>query len=1091
MAPQHGPQRGNPRGWRRTWRRVPAGHRSTAAASLRDLFTRRRTRSILPAAVLVLSLIAHAAFVPVLLSDRTGYAAQIATAGRTYLQRVLEADRAKRHSRKATRLSTLPPPPDPETVVSDTLTSEITTDIERVIGDMLGVTVTDKLSRQVTTDLKAELAEAAKTIAEGALSKEEIRKLQEEFRKKAHEKTVRALRRHREDTQIERAKLNVKEWYESRVARQLKGKMYYELFQRTHGGVWHHCYSRSHWGMLRLWYGDCFHYRRIVDRLAELCRGTHYDPRGDIGGAPLRHGRRALPDWPKPSAKLAQGLERVARRIQSGYYGQGWRSAAIGYLRGFHAHRREQMIANEVKEIEAQWAKLFEAIGTFRQRASAGAPEAERAAARTACLAEVRKLHQVSAKVLVPDEGTYTAVNRAVRSSVLRGPTWRTVYKGYVDRLVEAFQPAIVDLARNEFQEGIIVRESGVDKETAGFTREVMGLLRRDVEAVIPPARFQSLIFEGSVNPYVSEITGRPRPPTRQEIERDERALAAIRDKWPADRKGYPTARAEVIAEDFDAVMQGLARALIGKLVEDGRFSSRFYASVESVDYTDRVERRLDARKRALMGRGQDLAQLTDEGVPDPAAAMVALMFGAAKGHGAPLEPVMTTTEPDRILREEEKPEALVRLALPADPRSPRAWGRVTQPKVTPRFKTPFRYEGIPFLANFPKLDGDLGDWGRIRPLVTQSVRSLNSPKKDIYIYAAWNYQGFFFGYHVEQPDHRFAYPQTYESDSLILRRPGGYHWAYKGDFLRLLFDTLDARSANRGEPHAQEFVIFPRGTQVNPDLPGIERVIRAERDVLRRRHDGRVKADAVVFPSQPSPDDGPDGTGPYRVTKFTKTGYTTEVFLPRHLFKVPVFCPGWRIGFEAMVGVGVQPRYNCHMYGRIWANHNWHGHGDLGDKDHPRDWGDLALLGTDPYLAIQDTTGARARALVPGRSYLVTIIDPDRNISLAARDIVVLSAEVLGGPAPTRNDIEVLVLRETKKNSSVFRGYVNTQPGRGREVQGVVEAMPGQQVRLGYIDLADAEGRRNTVSSGRLPVVAGLFAPGGAGPGQGGETPP
>jgi len=102
-------------------------------------------------------------------------------------------------------------------------------------------------------------------------------------------------------------------------------------------------------------------------------------------------------------------------------------------------------------------------------------------------------------------------------------------------------------------------------------------------------------------------------------------------------------------------------------------------------------------------------------------------------------------------------------------------------------------------------------------------------------------------------------------------------------------------------------------------------------------------------------------------------------------------------------------------------------------------------------------------------------VVDPDRNVNLAAEDTVLLSVEVSGGPEPSRNDVEMFLLKETGKNTSVFRGYVDTQPGRGREVRGVVEVTPGQQAIIGYMDLADAQGTRNPVYRLRLPVVAGV----------------
>ena len=81
--------------------------------------------------------------------------------------------------------------------------------------------------------------------------------------------------------------------------------------------------------------------------------------------------------------------------------------------------------------------------------------------------------------------------------------------------------------------------------------------------------------------------------------------------------------------------------------------------------------------------------------------------------------------------------------------------------------------------------------------------------------------------------------------------------------------------------------------------------------------------------------------------------------------------------------------------------------------------------------------------------------------------------AEVKGG----LNDVEVFILKETEKNSGVFRGYINTQPGQGREVQGVVEAMPGNEIRFGYVDFANAKGERNSIAEVKLPVISGMMS--------------
>ena len=57
-------------------------------------------------------------------------------------------------------------------------------------------------------------------------------------------------------------------------------------------------------------------------------------------------------------------------------------------------------------------------------------------------------------------------------------------------------------------------------------------------------------------------------------------------------------------------------------------------------------------------------------------------------------------------------------------------------------------------------------------------------------------------------------------------------------------------------------------------------------------QHSFVVKAGGKVFPGQP--DGAPDGSGPHRVTRMTKDGYTVEIFIPRSIFNVPIFAPGW-----------------------------------------------------------------------------------------------------------------------------------------------------------------------------------------------------
>ena len=206
--------------------------------------------------------------------------------------------------------------------------------------------------------------------------------------------------------------------------------------------------------------------------------------------------------------------------------------------------------------------------------------------------------------------------------------------------------------------------------------------------------------------------------------------------------------------------------------------------------------------------------------------------------------------------------------------------------------------------------------------------------------------------------------------------------------------------------------MVIPAGSDVNPLVPGYERVFQSRRDAQKTEW-RREAASGVAFLDQPPPENGPDGTGPYRVCRRQKEGpvdeqgYTVEIFLPRSLFKVPVFAPGWYIGFDAAVGIGRQQR-GPDLNGQAWSSSQ----DAVKEAISPKSWGDMLLLGTDPYMVVQEASadGATAQSIVPGHSYLLTIVDPDRNIYATEKDTVQVSAEVAGD----NQDIEVFTLTET-----------------------------------------------------------------------------
>ena len=1124
----------SPRGWRQKWKRTPPEKRAAAAEALRDLFDRPKVRTAL-AAALAVSLLAHAATLPFLAPGRDTTLDAVAAGEAGYLRKVLQKDRARKTSRQMQGRVTMPPaPPDPEAVVSETLTRGLSSDIEKVVGNLLAAKVTAGLTDHVKTSLKDELARAARDIADGRLSEEQIRQLQDQMKRKAHELAVEALKTHRIKTQVKRAQISVTQWYEKDVSKSLMGNIQYEVFRLPHkGAVWQHAYAGMYFGQFGKDYNwsqarALHHLHRKIGGLRRLASGLEpggYEP-------------AKLGTWPEPGLATAEALRKHLRALHSA--GPSWRALARGgfdkhkagtkytyqhltegLLKEFYPHRAAEM-GKAVEAVSAVWDKALAAAAAYVDSAGGGASGAALKTSHDGCVAAIKELIEAMGSLRRIDEGRCRTVNAIVRSRVLRGPQRERVYERLVGKLTGGLAPLIQDFAVGQFEEGIIKWDKSAEEAMTEFPKMILPLLRRDVQRLFPKKRFDKLIFHGDYadRSYTSPVTEERRNwPSPSDVEADEKALAAILAKSP-ELAAYAARRREILIGHFEEAIDKVVAEILSRVLSRGLMFRDLAAFVEGVDFADKVQEKLDARKRALAGRGQDLAKLTKDGVPDTSAAQYALLFGGAKGHGANLVPVHTTMRPAYFAS--LWPEAVLRGSKPLWPPAAAKWGfelQVDAAKVRPRFDPPTpRFEAIPFLARFPALDGRLGDLAKIRPLI------LRGGREPVLLYAAWNYQGFFFHYRLTQPAERFYWPtesiSVFKGDLRRLQRnkTRGVRWAYAGDHCRLLFDTLDARNRNRGEPHTQEFVIFPRGTDSNPYVPGIERQIRSQRDAVTKEYRG-VKSRGRVFPPQPMAKHGPDGSGPYRVTTFGEDGYAVEIFLPRSVFSVPVFAPGWYVGFDCAVAGGAQGN---RFKGHVWASASNARSGDSGGNE-PHLWGDLLLLGTDPRIVVQraETGYAVAETIVGGHSYLITVVDPDRNVYLTAADTVVVSAEVVGpagvSPVPPHNtggtpvlphntggtpvpphntggtpvlphntggtpvpptpvlpgDVEVFVLRETGENTGVFRGFLDTQPGMGRAVQGILEVMPGDEVRLGYVDTANSRGKRNVIYEVKLPVVA------------------
>ena len=1072
--------RGGRDNYRRKWKPTPPERRANAARSLTDVFRGVRFEWLV-LILLAVSLAAHGVTVWVTsgVSAARNAAADLNTAQGSYLEKVLQKQKAKVISRRvAGQITMPPPPPEPETVVEQALAESLAGDVAKITGNLLDVKLQAELAGVVKSNLKDELEAASKDIAQGKLTEDEIRDLHRKFQARAHDITTAWRQDYLEKHQAERAAVSTTDWYERDVSKTLFRNIYFELWTppgyKSHPPSperWHGAYAGRYGWEKYLWWGGLRSDDYLRGKIAAL-RATATGKWPNAGGK----GKNEHPAWPGPSGEHAQAVAARLNFIHEGrasetYPDPSWKCAVrgswerpamcSGILREFHPHRMEQAAA-QADKLDEMWKALLAQAEQYQAKADSGAAPAELAAARDACVKGMEELAQAAGALLPKDPNVFHQANWAQRLDMLCGPQRDQMYRFWVDTMTKGLEPLIRDFARGQFKKGIIKHDAGIEQAMKEFPDTILPLLKRDLERLLPPKRFFSLAHAGGTRGYTSGVTGQGRDANEQDVKAELAGMEKLLAAGSEEDRRYVQARRALLEEDWRTALNNVTEAVLEQVLTGGLLLRQMSIFVEGVDYSDKVQETLDARAMALKGRGQDLARLTADGVPDTSAPLVALMLGASKGHGANLEPVTTSMMP--AMFGNVLPEAALMAELPVPARAAAKWGFEEQATVKPSFANSPRFEGIPFLPRFPRLDGDLSDWGRVRPLMLRP--SAGGPA--ILVYAAWNYQGFFFGYRVEQPAEKFYWPSFWQqghnhnTGDVIYSKATGVDWALRGDHLRLTFDTLDARNDNRGEPHTQEFVIFPQGSESDPGLPGIERVIASQRDAERKEYRG-IKADGNVFPQQPPPENGPDGTGPYRITRAGPDGYCTEVFIPRAVFKHPVFAPGWYIGFDCAVASGIQGGNN-QFQGQAWATN---------DPNRPDRWGDLLLLGTDARVLVQQasTHALPVYQIVPGCSYLLTVVDPDRNVHPGQIDTVLVSAEVNGG----NNDVEVFVLKETKENSGIFRGYINTQPGIGREVQGVLEVMPLQELRLGYVDFANAKGQRNVITEIKLPIVAPL----------------
>lgn len=993
----------------------------------------------------------------------------------------------------ANKITMPPPPPNPEQVIQSVLEDEIHADVVKVVKGLESDKVVQKLAGAVTKDLKNELKAAVDAMVAGKYSKEEIERFQKEFREKAQAKTLEVLQQHRVETQVDRAYDTTREWYEKEVAPSLYGKLRHwlvdEKYRDGNAAAWDRMYSsvakgRAPWGLL-----SAAVLTEDVDYLERLITT------GVLGADWEKKPR--LPGWPGPGQQQAETISSalkdmwITKKDQRGtVLTLAWDEAlngsdepcCDGLWAEYFPHKEADMRAKYGAKLDAEWKDAQAGTEEYLRQTLSGKSEAELKPAQKSCFDAIRKIIETTRETLKLGSPQCETINAALRLDVCHGPAAEKAYRIWVEGLAKSLQPLIKDYALGQFDAGILKYSAGVEKLGQEFAGTTGPLVLRDVEKMIAEKEFKNnVIYRPWNGRFSSKLTGVDSAPTDEHVRKANEEMEKL-TSGNAELRAYAEKRREKLLQNIERSMRTMIEAAKQETFVGQLLNSSIVDYAEGANYEDRTQEALDARGSAKRGRDQDLADLTD-GVPSVEAAQFALMHGASKGLGASLQPVMSALEPGYVTR--GRPDQALRGLAPLFAPAPAKWGFEAQAEVKPNFKTPSpRFEAIPFLPNFPRLDQDLTAWGRVRPFFLKPQNK--SSQKPVAVYAGWNYQGFFIAYHVDQAQELFYYPsrQSGQADVPVqigqlrtggLQRVRGSDWVFGGDHIRLFFDTLDARNDSRGNPHTQEFVILPIGTENNELAPGVERIIANQRDAQTKQFRG-VKSEIVFFPNQPSPGEGPDGSGPYRITRMEKDGYTVQIFLPRTLFKTPIFAPGWIVGFDCCVATGHQTSYDAANgvgSGQLFCSTN---------PNSPKSWGDLMLLGGDPLIVVQDAdeTGTPSEAIVPGHSYLLTVQDPTRNVNLMAEDTVIVSVEAAvgngKGQAKDRGDVKVFILKETAKNTGIFRGYINTQPGAGREVQDVLEVAPGQEVRIGYVGFADSKGKRNRITEIKLPVVATMM---------------
>ena len=334
--------------------------------------------------------------------------------------------------------------------------------------------------------------------------------------------------------------------------------------------------------------------------------------------------------------------------------------------------------------------------------------------------------------------------------------------------------------------------------------------------------------------------------------------------------------------------------------------------------------------------------------------------------------------------------------------------------------KPEFKYNeftGIPYLNHPIKIDGDLSDWQEQKvPKLTMALaekgpKGKQFPSQDFWL--AYDARGLYIA--VDAKD---------TTGALENHLPLNLFW--ENDCIEVFVDSQNTKYARRGEQHTHQFFVFPFGQKDDPDAGGYEAVFDSK---------ARWIPDIPRFSQEVMP----------RAGKKTEQGWAIEFLIPKEVIRRGELKPGRIIGFTISCCTGSDVYYY------------WSFNEKLRTSESPNTWGDIQLLGSDAALSLLDKEGEKMTGGVfPGEPIHIQVEDGDMNLDNAVKDKVRVNVSAASG------DYEQVILEETATSSGVFDGSLATRLNIGNLSTGVLDLYEGEDVKVEYIDQAQAYGERD-----------------------------